>query len=161
MKPGIRRTAPDSIHPKAKLLSRMNQIFVALEAQRSDPGAIPLMLDAASNVAETNTGNFFFVAHGRLYTSAVRNVLDGVTRAAVLEVAAELGIETIEGNFTPYDVYAADEAFIRSTTPVIVPATSLNGAQISGVESTGGAALHGPVTLKLMKRLAGNIPPGR
>ena len=152
--PGIRRTAPDSIDPKAKVLSRMNQILVALEAKRSDPGAIPLMLDAASNVAETNTGNFFFVADGRLYTSAPRNVLDGVTRAAVLEVAAELGIETIEGNFTPYDVYAADEAFIRSTTPVIVPATSLNGAQISDAESTGGAALPGPVTLQLIKRLA-------
>ena len=91
--PGIRRTAPDSIDPKAKVLSRMNQILVALEAKRSDPGAIPLMLDAASNVAETNTGNFFFVADGRLYTSAARNVLDGVTRAAVLEVAAEPGIE--------------------------------------------------------------------
>lgn len=63
-------------------------------------------------------------------------------------------MRTIKGNFTPYDVYAADEAFIRSTTPVIVPATSLNGAQISGAESTGGAALPGPVTLQLMKRLA-------
>lgn len=91
--PGIRRTAPDSIDLKAKVLSRMNQILVALEAKRSDPGAIPLMLDAASNVAETNTGNFFFVADGRLYTSAARNVLGGVTRAAVLEVAAEPGIE--------------------------------------------------------------------
>lgn len=147
--PSIRRTAPDSIDPKAKVLSRMNQIQATLEAKRSDPGAIPLMLDAAGNIAETNTGNFFFVADGRLHTSSARNVLGGVTRAAVLEVAAELGIEAIEGNFTPYDVYAADEAFICSTTPVIVPATSLNGAQIGGE-----ATLPGPITLQLMKRLA-------
>lgn len=152
--PGIRRTAPDSIDPKAKVLSRMNQIQAALEAKRSDPGATPLMLDADGNIAETNTGNFFFVADGRLCTSSARNVLGGVTRAAVLEVAAELGVETIEGNFTPYDVYAADEAFICSTTPVIVPATSLNGARIGGTESSDEAALPGPVTLRLMNRLA-------
>lgn len=147
--PGIRRTAPDSIDPKAKVLSRMNQIQAALEVKRSDPDAIPLMLDGAGNVAETNTGNFFFVADGRLCTSSARNVLGGVTRAAILEIAAELGIETVEGNFTPYDVYAADEAFICSTTPVIVPATSLNGARIGGED-----ALPGPVTLRLMKRFA-------
>lgn len=147
--PSIRRTAPDSIDPKAKVLSRMNQIQAALEVKQSAPGATPLMLDAAGNIAETNTGNFFFVADGRLHTSSARNVLGGVTRAAVLEVAAELGVEVIEGNFTPYDVYAADEAFICSTTPVIVPATSLNGAQIGGEPP-----LPGPVTLQLMKRLA-------
>ena len=151
--PGIRRTAPDSIDPKAKVLSRMNQVQAALEVKRSDPGAIPLMLDAAGNVAETNTGNFFFVADGRLYTSSARNVLGGVTRTAILEIAAELGIEAIEGNFTPYDVYADDEAFICSTTPVIVPANSLNGAPI-GRPDDADDSLPGPVTLRLMKRFA-------
>ena len=144
--PGVRRTAPESIDPKAKVLSRMNQVQAALEAGRAEPGSIPLLLDTAGNLSETNTGNFFFVNDGRLHTSAPRNVLNGVTRATILEIAAGLGIETVEGNFTPYDVYAADEAFISSTTPVILPAASLNGAPISG------GGLPGPVTLRLMKR---------
>ena len=153
--PGVRRTAPESIDPKAKVLSRMNQVQAALEAGRAEPGSIPLLLDTAGNLSETNTGNFFFVNDGRLHTSAPRNVLNGVTRAAILEIAAGLGIETVEGNFTPYDVYAADEAFISSTTPVILPAASLNGAPIGGAggnSQNGGGKLPGPVTLRLMKR---------
>ncbi|MGB0631140.1 MAG: aminotransferase class IV [Alphaproteobacteria bacterium] len=148
MTPGVRRTPPHSIDPKAKVLSRMNQIQAALEAKHIDPGATPLLLDGDGNITETNTGNFFFVADGRLHTSSARNVLGGVTRATILELADELGIEAVEGNYTPYDVYAADEAFICSTTPVILPTVSLNGAPIGG---TGDIALPGPVTLRLMK----------
>ena len=79
MTPGVRRTPPDSIDPKAKVLSRMNQIQAALEAKRTDAEAIPLLLDGDGNITETNTGNFFFVADGRLCTSSARNVLGGVT----------------------------------------------------------------------------------
>ena len=86
------------------------------------------------------------MSDGRLHTSSARTVLGGVTRATILEIANELGIESVEGNFTPYDVYAADEAFVCSTTPVIVPAVSLNGAPV------GDGNLPGPVTLCLMKR---------
>ena len=117
---------------------------------RVDPGAIPLMLDGDGNITETNTGNFFFVADGKLHTSSARNVLGGVTRATILELAAELGIEAVEGNYTPYDVYAADEAFVCSTTPVIMPTTSLNGAPIGGAGEDG-TPLPGPVTLRLMQ----------
>ena len=144
--PGVRRTAPHSVDPKAKVLSRMNQVQAALEIKQTNPSAIPLMLDGDGNVAETNTGNFFFVSDGRLHTSFARTVLGGVTRATILEIAHELGIEAVEGNFTPYDVYAANEAFVCSTTPVIVPAVSLNGAPV------GDGNLPGPVTLRLMKR---------
>ena len=145
--PGVRRTPPDSIDPKAKVLSRMNQIQAAIEVKRANPRATPLMLDAAGNIAETNTGNFFFVADGRLCTSSPRNVLGGVTRTAILEIAKKLGIETVEGDFTPYDIYAADEAFICSTTPVILPVNKLNGTKINDTEGK----LPGPVTLRLIK----------
>ena len=67
--PGVRRTPVDGIDPKAKVLSRMDQIQAALEVKRVDPGATPLMLDGDGNITETNTGNFFFVADGKLCTS--------------------------------------------------------------------------------------------
>ncbi len=146
--PGIRRTPPDSIDPKAKVLSRMNQIQATLEAKRTDIDVTPLLLDSACNIAETNTGNFFFVAEGRLHTSSTRNVLGGVTRATVIEIADELGIETVEGDFTPYDVYASDEAFICSTTPVVVPVKELNGVQIGATENS----LPGLLTLRIMEK---------
>ena len=64
------------------------------------------------------------------------HVLGGVTRATILELAAELCIEVVEGDYTSYDVYAADEAFVCSTTPVIMPAVSLNGAPIGSSGTT-------------------------
>ena len=143
--PGVRRTPPESIDAKAKVLSRMNQIQAALEVGQNDPGAVPLLLDRNGNITETNTGNFFFVAGGKLMTSSPRGVLGGVTRATVLELAATLDIEAVEGDFTSFDVYAADEAFVTSTSPVIMPVSKLNGSDI------GGCGLPGEITLKLMR----------
>ena len=142
--PGVRRTPPQSIDPRGKVTSRMNQIQAVLEVGRVDPGATPLLLDIDGNVAETNTGNFFFVSEGQLCTSKGRNVLAGVTRSVVFELAAKLGMEVVEGDFTAYDVYTAEEAFVSGTSPTIVPVRSLNGAAIGG-------DLPGPNTLRLIR----------
>ena len=142
--PGVRRTPPQSVDPRGKVTSRMNQIQAVLEVGRVDPGATPLLLDIDGNVAETNTGNFFFVSEGQLRTSRGRNVLAGVTRSVVFELAAKLGMEVVEGDFTAYDVYTADEAFVSGTSPSIVPARSLNGAPIGG-------DVPGPHTLRLIR----------
>ena len=97
----------------------MNQIQAVLEV---GPGATPLLLDIDGNVAETNAGNFFFVSEGQLRTSRGRNVLAGVTRSAVFELAAKLGMEIVEGDFAAYDIYTAEEAF--GTSPTIAPAAA-------------------------------------
>ena len=155
---GLRLITPASGAPRWTLQHRpqgegaeqgMNQIQAALEVKRVDPGATPLMPDGDGNITETNTGNFFFVADGKLCTSRARTVLGGVTRATILELAAELCIEVVEGDYTSYDVYAADEAFVCSTTPVIMPAVSLNGAPIGSSGNDG--RLPGPITLRLMQ----------
>ena len=142
--PGVRRTPPECADPKAKLTNRMNQLQAKFEAAQSDPEALPLMLDVDGNIAESNTANFFFVSGGRLCTSSPRNVLGGITRMVVFELARELGIEVVEGNFPPYDVYTGDEAFLAGTSGTIVPATSLNGSAI-------GDDVPGPVTLRLIR----------
>ncbi len=144
--PGTRRTPPQSIDPRGKVTSRMNQMQAALEVNASSPGATPLMLDIDGNIAETNTGNFFAVSDGRLVTPRGRNVLGGVTRKVVLELAASLDLETVETDLTLYDVYSADEAFVSGTSPSIVPVSSINGASI-----VRGDILPGPVTLRLMR----------
>ena len=59
-------------------------------------------------------------------------------------MASDMGIPVVEGNFTPYDVYCADEAFTASTSPSIAPVKSLNGSAI-------GTAVPGPMTLRLMR----------
>jgi branched-chain amino acid aminotransferase len=142
--PSTRRIPPQSLEAKAKITNKMNHNIAAFEAKQVNPRATPLMLDLDGNISETHLGNFFFVNGGKLCTSTDRTVLGGITRATLLSIAGELGIPVIEGNFTPYDVYCADEAFTASTSPSIVPVKSLNGVAI-------GAALPGPITLKLMR----------
>ena len=142
--PGVRRTSGQSVDPRAKVNSRMNQVQAALEAKQQDPGAIPLLLDLDGNLAETNTANFFFISGGKLFTPMARNVLGGITRMTVMELAAGLGLEVAEGNYTPYDVYTADEAFTSGTSATITPVKSFYGKIV-------GEGLPGPVTLSLIK----------
>lgn len=141
--PATRRTPPQSLEAKAKITNKMNHSIAAFEAKHVNPRATPLMLDIDGNISETHLGNFFFVSGGKLCTSTDRTVLGGVTRATLFAMAHALGIPVIEDNFTPYDVYCADEAFTASTSPSIVPVKSLNGVAI-------GASLPGPLTFKLM-----------
>ena len=142
--PATRRTPPQCLDPKAKITNKMNHNVALFEAQQVDARAIPLMLDLDGNLSETDTTNVFFASRGRLFTPSARTVLGGITREAIFELAAKLGIEVVEGDFTPFDMYAADEAFISGTSGSIVPVASLNGVASSG-------DLPGPLTMRLIR----------
>jgi branched-chain amino acid aminotransferase len=64
--------------------------------------------------------NLFFVSSGKLFTPA-RNVLEGITRRTVLELAVELGVPAEEGDYPAERLVSADEAFITSTAGGIMP----------------------------------------
>ena len=142
--PSTRRTPPQCLDAKAKVCNKMNHAIALYEAQQVDPRAIPLMLDLDGNISETNSSNFFFVSNGTLCTATDRNVLGGVTRSTVIDLARDLKIPVQEGNFTPYDVCVAEEAFVAGTSPTVLPVVSVNGTKI-------GSSLPGPVTMQLIK----------
>jgi branched-chain amino acid aminotransferase len=142
--PATRRTPPESLDPKAKVTNKMNHEVAAAEARQTDPDCLPLMLDHAGNIAETDRANFFFVSRGKLCTSSDRTVLGGITRDTVCGLAATLGIEVAKGDFTPYDVYNAEEAFISGTSYNLMPVASLNGVSPA-------AGAPGPVTLRIFR----------
>jgi branched-chain amino acid aminotransferase len=141
--PSTRRIPPECLESKAKITNKMNHNMASFEAKQVDPRAIPLMLDLDGNLSETSAHNFFLVIDGKLCTPSDRNVLGGITKAAVFGLAKQLGIEIVEGNFTPYDLYTAQEAFLASTSPTFVPVRSVNGAKI-------GQGAPGPMTLRLI-----------
>ena len=141
--PSTRRIPPECLESKAKITNKMNHNMASFEAKQVDPRAIPLMLDIAGNLSETSAHNFFLVVNGKLCTPSDRNVLGGITKEAVFGLARQLGIEIVEGNFTPYDLYTAEEAFLASTSPTFVPVRTVNGAKI-------GKGAPGPVTLRLI-----------
>ena len=141
--PSTRRVPPECLESKAKITNKMNHIMASFEAKQVDPRAIPLMLDIHGNLSETSAHNFFLVSNGKLCTPTDRNVLGGITKVAIFDLAKQLGIEIVEDEFTPYDLYTAEEAFLASTSPTIVPVRSVNGAKI-------GQGAPGPMTLRLI-----------
>jgi len=146
----IKHVPPECVEPKVKHQSRLNFILAFHDAQQKDPQAWPLMFDLEGNIAETWGANFFFVSKGKIMTSTRRVVLEGITRETIFELADELGIPVIEGNFTPYDVYNADEAFVTATSYEILPVSSLDGIKI-------GREIPGPVTGRLIKALSEKV----
>ncbi|MBI4271978.1 MAG: aminotransferase class IV [Candidatus Rokubacteria bacterium] len=142
--PSVRRIPPQCLDPKAKISNKMNHILADLEAKGADPEAYSLMLDINGNIAENSGGNFFWVRDGRLWTSSRYNILEGVTRGTVIDLANAAGLHVVEGDFTVYDVYTADEAFLTTSTYCILPVSRLNGAPI-------GRETPGRVTKSLIK----------
>jgi branched-chain amino acid aminotransferase len=141
--PSTRRIPPQCLESKAKITNKMNHNMAAFEAKQVDPRAIPLMLDIDGNLSETSAHNFFLVIDGKLCTPTDRNVLGGITKAVIFDLAKQLGVEIVEGDYTPYDLYNAEEAFLASTSPTFVPVRTVNGAKI-------GKGAPGPVTVRLI-----------
>ena len=141
--PATRRIPPQCLESKAKITNKMNHNMAAFEAKQVDPRAIPLMLDIDGNLSETSAHNCFLIVDGKLCTPSDRNVLGGITKVAIFELAKQLGVEVVEGNYTPFDLYTAEEAFLGSTSPTFIPISTVNGVKI-------GKGVPGPVTLRLI-----------
>lgn len=125
------RTIPSCcIDPRIKQRNRLHFVLADIEVRKIDPEGFCLVLDIHGNIAENKGANFFMVKNSVLKTPSTDNCLGGISRATVLELAAELGIPTKEGIIKPDEVYEADEAFLTSTPYCILPATRFNGKKI-------------------------------
>ena len=132
----------ESLDPKVKHYSRMNFVLASLEAADIDPDAYPVVLDADGNIAEHIAGNFYVVTDGVLRMPGDRSVLQGDTRRAIFQMAAQLGIPTVEEDLQPYDAYTADEVFLTNTTYCILPASRIDNRAV-------GDETPGPITRQL------------
>lgn len=102
-----------------------------------------LFLDIDGHVCELSAANIFIVRDGALITPAKTNdLLEGITRKTVLEIAKELGIETEERTIDLTELYVADEAFACGTSTFITPVIEIDARKIDG---------SGPLTAKIKK----------
>ena len=86
----------------------------------------------------------FLVSGGALKTPKIENgILPGITREAVLEIAAKAGITTSESNITPGELNNAHEAFLTNSVMEIMPLVEVGGMAI-------GSRNPGPLTRGLM-----------
>jgi branched-chain amino acid aminotransferase len=141
--PSICISPPISQDPKLKCRSRVNYHMADLQARQSDPDAYCLMLDIQGNIAENRGANFFIVTDGKLRTPTTRNVLAGISRKNVIEMAKKLKIPVAEEDLQLYDAYTADEAFFTSTSFCILPISKIDHVTISN-------QIPGPITQKLL-----------
>ncbi|MAG36250.1 MAG: branched-chain amino acid aminotransferase [Dehalococcoidia bacterium] len=141
--PSQRSVPSQYIDPKAKNRSRLYYRRADHQVHRVDPDAWAVLLDGAGYIAEGTGSNVFLVHNEALYSPEGRNILRGVTRGFVLELARELGIPVHERNLEPYDLLNAEEAFFTSTPFGIMPMTRVDGLPV-------GSGTPGPVTQRLL-----------
>jgi branched-chain amino acid aminotransferase len=103
-----------------------------------------LLLDVDGFVAEGSGENFFMVRDGIIYTPELTSALAGVTRDAVVQLAADLGYEVREKRITRDEVYVCDEAFFTGTAAEVTPIRELDGRVI-------GEGSRGPITTDIQK----------
>ncbi len=149
--PSIRRTPPQSMSPRAKMHNYVNMIQAELEVKGQNPDAWAIMLDVNGNLCEGQGSNIFLVKDGALFTPKEQYVLAGISRAVVIELAQEVGIEVHETDVDLYDAYTADEAFVTSTSFCICQISTVNGAVV------GDGAVPGPLTDRLQKAYSGLV----
>ncbi|MCC6626779.1 MAG: branched-chain amino acid transaminase [Chloroflexi bacterium] len=103
-----------------------------------------LMLTHDGHVSEGSGENIFMVLNGQLVTPPVSdNILVGITRAAIIELAArELGLPTIERSIDRSELFVAEEVFMCGTGAQIAPIGELDRRQI-------GSGAIGPITQRI------------
>lgn len=136
------RNHPAALSPRIKSLNYLNNILAKMEGIRA--GCMEaLMLNHKGEVAECTGDNIFIVRDGVLLTPPIdAGILEGITRNAVLEIAAANSIETRECTLLRHDIFIADECFLTGSAAEVIPVTKLDGRVI-------GDGKPGPVTRRL------------
>jgi len=124
------RNSVNSVMTKAKVNGAyVNSILAKREAVQAGYDEC-ILLDAEGYVSEASGENIFIVRNGRLKTTPLTSILEGITRETVITLARERGIEVTEGRFTRDELYVADEAFFTGTAAEVTPIHSVDDREI-------------------------------
>lgn len=109
--------------------SKLNCVIACLQAEQAgaDEG---LMLDPHGFVNTTNACNFFIVRRGEVWTSNGDYCMNGVTRQKVIDLCRANDIPVFEKNYSLYEAYGADEAFLTGTFGAQTPVAEIDGKSI-------------------------------
>ena len=135
------RGLPHSQDAKFNSHSKLNCVIACLQAEAAGADEA-LMLDPYGFVNTTNSCNFFAIRRGEVWTSTGDYCMNGVTRRKVIELCRANGIPVFERNFSLYETYSADEAFLTGTFGAQTPVGEIDGKPI-------GTGFAGPVTRRI------------
>lgn len=139
-----RRPTPAALSPQVKSLNYLNNVMAKIEAMQAgcEEG---IMLNEQGYVAECTGDNVFIVKRGQVFTPPIAaGALDGITRQAVIDLVAKIGLTCSEKMMTRHDLFTADECFLTGTAAEVIPAVQLDRRII-------GTGLPGPVTQRVVE----------
>lgn len=137
------RLAPNTMPSLAKAgANYMNSQLIRMEAEVNGYSE-GIALDVNGYLSEGSGENLFIVRGGVLYTTPLANsVLSGITRASVITLAKQLGIEVVEQALPREMLYIADEAFFTGTAAEVTHLRSVDRILV-------GDGSMGPITSAL------------
>lgn len=103
-----------------------------------------ILLDPEGYVAEGTGENVFIVRRGRLITTPLTSILEGITRNSLMQLARERNLPVVEERFTRDAMYVAEEAFVTGTAAEVTPIREIDGRRI-------GNGKPGPITTSLQQ----------
>lgn len=124
----VRRPSGQVLDPQIKSLNYLNLVMAKIEAKAAGADEA-LLLNQEGRVCEA-TGCNIFMLHGQSLRTPGKSVLEGITRATVIDIAPKYGLSVHVGEFELYDVYTADEIIICSTAGGLLPVTWVDGRTI-------------------------------
>lgn len=147
-----RRIDDNAIPTRAKVTGRyVNASLASDDATRAGFDEA-LMLNHDGTLSEASSANAFLMRRGRLVTPSIAdNILEGITRDAVIELARkELGLEVEERTISRTEIYVADEMFLTGTGVQVEPVVEVDGRPIA-------SGVPGPVTTRLQSIYAAAV----
>ena len=125
----FRRGSPDYLDPKLNCHSKLHEVQALVQAIEAGADEA-LMLDINGFVSTCNATNFFMIKNNEVWTSTGDYCMNGITRSKIIKICKENNMICHEKNFSLYDTYSADEAFVTGTFGGVTPVTHIDGKQI-------------------------------
>ncbi len=138
-----RRINSSALPPAIKSLNYLNNILAKIEAKKVGFQEA-LMLNDKGEIAECTGDNVFIISKGVLYTPPLDSgSLRGITRGAVIDLSAKMGLVCKEQALTRYDLWTADECFLTGTAAEVIPCVEVDHRTI-------GSGIPGCITKELI-----------
>ena len=136
------RIHPSSTVADAKIGGHYVNSILAVQEVQGTHYHEALFLDYEGNIAEGPGANFFIIKDRKLYTPPAGNILPGITRASVIEIARDQGLTVTEKKLTVDEAQDADEAFFTGTAAEMTPIGSIEDKPLR-------CSAPGPLTAEL------------
>ncbi len=126
-----KRPQPDSAPVKAKAAGLYMICTLSKHAAEAQGYADALMYDYKGRVAELTGAHIFFVKDGELHTPTNDILLDGITRATVLDLAARRKIKVRQRDIMPEEMKDFTECFVVGTAAEVTPVREIKGIEFT------------------------------